>query len=134
MIINVLTLFPEMFAAVTEQSILGRATNRGILDIRLINIRDYSLDKHNRTDDTPFGGGAGMVMNAEPVFRSLNVINAKGKRILYLSPKGKLLDQVLIEDLSREEELVLLCGHYEGVDQRIIDYWQMEEVSIAIIS
>lgn len=130
MIINVLTLFPEMFVAVTEHSILGRATNKGILDIRLINIRDYTLDKHNRTDDTPFGGGAGMVMNAEPVFRSLNAINAKGKRILYLSPKGKLLDQVLIEDLSREEELVLLCGHYEGVDQRIIDHWQMEEVSV----
>ncbi|MDD4582626.1 MAG: tRNA (guanosine(37)-N1)-methyltransferase TrmD [Eubacteriales bacterium] len=130
MIINVLTLFPEMFVAVTEQSILGRATSKGILDIRLINIRDYTLDKHNRTDDTPFGGGAGMVMGAEPVFRSLDAIDAKGKRILYLSPKGKLLDQVLIEDLSREEELVLLCGHYEGVDQRIIDHWQMEEVSI----
>ena len=130
MIIDVLTLFPEMFTPVTEQSILGRASEKEILDIRLTNIRDYTLDKHNRTDDTPFGGGAGMVMTVEPVFRSLEAISAKGKRIIYMSPKGKLLDQALIEELSNEQELVLVCGHYEGVDQRIIDDWEMEEVSV----
>lgn len=130
MIINVLTLFPEMFVPVTEQSILGRANEKRILDIRLTNIRDYTLDKHNKTDDTPFGGGAGMIMSAEPVFRSLEAISAKGKRIIYMSPKGKLLNRTIIEELSREEELVLLCGHYEGVDQRVIDYWEMEEISV----
>ena len=130
MIINVLTLFPEMFVPVTEQSILGRANEKRILDIRLTNIRDYTLDKHNKTDDTPFGGGAGMIMSAEPVFRSLEAISAKGKRIIYMSPKGRLLNRSIIEELSHEDELVLLCGHYEGVDQRVIDYWEMEEISV----
>lgn len=130
MIIYVLTLFPDMFVPVTEKSILGRAAEKEILDIRLVNIRDYTLDRHNRTDDTPFGGGAGMVMSAEPVFRSLEAISAEGKRIIYMSPKGRLLNQSLIRELSGEDELVLLCGHYEGVDQRIIDHWNMEEVSI----
>ena len=130
MIIDVLTLFPEMFAPVTTHSILGRAVENGILDIRLTNIRDYTLDRHNRTDDTPFGGGAGMVMSAEPVFRALEAIRAAGKRLLYMSPKGRLLDQNLVRELSFEKELVILCGHYEGVDQRILDYWNPEEVTI----
>lgn len=128
--IDVLTLFPDMFRPVTEESILGRASEHGILDIRLTNIRDYTLDKHKKTDDYPFGGGAGMVMYAEPIFRSLEAVEAKGKRILYMSPRGRILDQQLIEELSLQEELVILCGHYEGVDQRALDYWEMEEVSI----
>lgn len=128
--IDVLTLFPEMFAPVTEQSILGRARENQLLDVRLTNIRDYSLDKHKKTDDYPFGGGAGMVMSAEPVFRSLDAIEAQGKRILYMSPRGRMLDHALIEELAEEPELVILCGHYEGVDQRILDYWKMEEVSV----
>ncbi len=128
--INILTQFPEMFAPITSESILGRAVEKGILEIKLINIRDYSTDKHNRTDDTPFGGGAGMVMLCQPAFDALNDIKAEGKRILYMSPRGKMLNQALIEDLSTESEITILCGHYEGVDQRIIDYWNMEEVSI----
>lgn len=128
--IDVLTLFPDMFKPVTEQSILGRAAENGILDIQLTNIRDYTLDKHNKTDDYPFGGGAGMVMYAEPIFRSLEALGAGGKRILYMSPRGKILDQQMIEELAVEKELVILCGHYEGVDQRALDYWNMEEVSI----
>jgi tRNA (guanine37-N1)-methyltransferase len=128
--IDVLTLFPEMFTPVTEESILGRAGENGILDIRLTNIRDYSLDKHKKADDYPFGGGAGMVMLAAPVFGALESIGAKGKRILYMSPRGKLLDKEMISGLSQLEELVILCGHYEGVDQRILDYWGMEEVSV----
>ncbi len=127
--IHVLTLFPGMFPPVT-QSILGRAGEKGLLNIQVTNIRDYTLDKHNRTDDTPFGGGAGMVMSPEPAFRALEAIGAQGKRILYPSPRGKVLDQTLIEDLSKQDELVILCGHYEGVDQRILDHWGMEEVSI----
>lgn len=128
--IEVLTLFPEMFKPVTEESILGRAGENGILDIRLTNIRDYSQDKHKKADDYPFGGGAGMVMLADPVFRALNEAGAKKKRIIYMSPRGKLLDKDLITELSQEKELVLLCGHYEGIDQRIIDYWEMEEISV----
>ena len=121
--IDVLTLFPEMFGPVTEESILGRARENGILDIRLTDIREYSQDKHRKADDCPFGGGAGMVMLADPAFRALNAVGARGKRIIYMSPRGRILDQELVSELSREEEIVILCGHYEGVDQRIIDYW-----------
>ncbi len=125
-----LTLFPEMFSPVTEHSILGRAREKQILDIQLTNIRDYSLDKHKKTDDYPFGGGAGMVMSADPVFRSLEAVEAAGKRMIYMSPRGRMLDHALIQELSQESELVLLCGHYEGIDQRIIDHWDMEEISV----
>ena len=128
--INVLTLFPDMFKPVTEQSILGRAKENGILDIRLTDIRDYSLDKHKKVDDYPFGGGAGMVMMADPVFNSLNAINAKGKKIIYMSPRGKVLNHELICELAINEELVILCGHYDGIDQRIIEHWNMLEISV----
>ena len=127
--IDVLTLFPEMFAAV-KTSMLGRAEKNGILDINLLNIRDYTLDKHNRVDEYPFGGGVGMLMQADPIFRSLQAVNAADKKIVYMSPKGKILDQDKIKELSEEENLVVLCGHYEGIDQRILDYWDIEEVSI----
>lgn len=127
--INVLTLFPEMFSAVTG-SILGRAADKGILEFNFINIRDFSLDKHKKADDYTFGGGPGLVMLAEPIFGALEHIGARGKKILYMSPRGKVLDHSKIEALSGEEELTILCGHYEGVDQRVLDYWGMEEVSI----
>ncbi|MGI6752268.1 MAG: tRNA (guanosine(37)-N1)-methyltransferase TrmD [Anaerovoracaceae bacterium] len=138
--ITVLTLFPEMFGPVISHSILGRANKKGIIRVETVNIRDYTLDKHNRTDDTPFGGGAGMVMSAEPIYRALEDIckgnneecdgENKTKRLIYLSPRGRRLNQSLIEELSGEKELVLLCGHYEGVDQRVLDGWGFEEVSI----
>jgi len=135
--IHVLTLFPEMFTPVTEASILGKAGEKGILDINLINIRDYSNDKHSKADDTPFGGGVGMVMLADPIFGALRSIapetsdeEIKKKKILYMSPRGRHLNQKMIEDMAREEEMVILCGHYEGVDQRVLEYWDMEEVSI----
>lgn len=127
--IDILTLFPEMFTAVNS-SILGKAGEKGILDIRLTNIRDYSTDKHNKADDYPFGGGVGMVMLADPVFRAMEAVQARGKHAIYMSPRGKILDQEKIQQLAAEEELVILCGHYEGVDQRILDYWEMEEISI----
>lgn len=127
--IDILTLFPEMFTAV-KSSILGKAEEKGLLDIRLTNIRDYSLDKHCRADDYPFGGGVGMVMLADPIFRAMEAVEAEGKKVLYMSPRGKILDQAKIEALAKEEELVILCGHYEGVDQRVLDYWNAEEVSI----
>jgi len=128
--INVLTLFPEMFTAVTTSSILGRAAESGLLTITLTNIRDYTLDKHKRVDDTPFGGGVGMVMTADPIFRSLEATGASGKKAVYMSPRGKILDHDKIKALSDEEELFILCGHYEGVDERILGYWNMEEISI----
>ncbi len=128
--IDILTLFPEMFTAVTQSSILGKAGEKGIININLINIRDYSKDKHNKADDTPFGGGPGMVMLADPIFGALEAAEAGKKRVIYMSPRGRVLDQELITELTEEEELVILCGHYEGVDQRAIDYWNMEEISI----
>lgn len=127
--INVLTLFPEMFTAVTG-SILGRACEKGILQFQFINIRDFSNDKHKKVDDYPFGGGPGMVMMADPIFGALHSIGAQGKKILYMSPRGKTLDKEKIQELAEEEELTILCGHYEGVDQRALDYFDMEEVSI----
>jgi len=128
--IDVLTIFPEMFSSVTQESIIGRANKSGILEINLVNIRDFSNDKHNKVDDSPFGGGAGMVMKAEPFFGALESINAKGKRIIYLSPKGKILDQEKVTELSLMEEIILLCGHYEGIDERIIEHWDIEEISV----
>lgn len=127
--IDVLTIFPEMFTAV-KSSILGKAEERGILDINLINIRDYTLDKHKKVDDYPFGGGVGMLMQAEPIFRSLEGVGAKVGEIIYMSPKGKKLNKDKVMELSKRERLIILCGHYEGVDQRAIDYWNMEEISI----
>ncbi len=130
MIIHVLTLFPGMFPPVLSESMLGKANEKGILELDIIDIRDFTLNKHKKTDDTPFGGGAGMVMNADPIFRALENIHVQEKRILYMSPRGKLLDQSMIEELAELDELTILCGHYEGVDQRVLDHWNMEEVSI----
>ena len=117
-----------MFTAVTESSILGKAGEKGILDVRLINIRDFTKDKHRKTDEYPFGGGVGMVMTAQPIFDALRSLDA-GK-IIYMSPRGKILDQQKIEELAEMEEITILCGHYEGVDQRVLDEWKMEEISI----
>ena len=128
--INVLTLFPEMFTAVTESSILGKAAEKGILDINLINIRDFSKDRHNKADDTPYGGGVGMVMFCQPIFDALRSIGAEEKKIIYMSPRGSVLNQGKIEELASLDEMTVLCGHYEGVDQRVLDYWNMEEISI----
>lgn len=128
--INVLTLFPNMFAPVVSESMLGKANEKGILSLNIIDIRDFSSNKHNKADDTPFGGGVGMVMTAEPIFGALESICARDKKIIFMSPRGKLLDQDMIEKLSEEKELTILCGHYEGVDERVIDFWNMEEVSV----
>ncbi len=129
MIINILTIFPSMFNPL-EESLLGRAMEKGTLDIRVMDIRQFSTDKHRKTDDYPFGGGAGMLMTAEPIFNAMKAIGGEGKRNIYLSPRGKHLDQNFIMKAAKEKEITLLCGHYEGVDQRVIDYWNMEEVSI----
>ncbi|MEF2834182.1 MAG: tRNA (guanosine(37)-N1)-methyltransferase TrmD [Clostridia bacterium] len=126
--INILTLFPEMFTPLQE-SMLGRAREKGILGINLINIRDYTEDKHNRVDDTPFGGGAGMVMQVQPILSAYRENHLQGP-CLYMSPRGKMLNGEMAESLSRQEEITILCGHYEGVDQRALDLLQAEEVTI----
>lgn len=128
--IEVLSLFPEMFQGSIQSSILGKAIQRGLLSVHVTDIRDFTLDKHNRVDDTPFGGGAGMVMMADPIFRCLEAVEAKGKKIVYMSPKGPILDLKKIEELSRQEELLILCGHYEGIDERVLQGWDIEEISI----
>ncbi|MDE7159171.1 MAG: tRNA (guanosine(37)-N1)-methyltransferase TrmD, partial [Clostridiales bacterium] len=128
--ITVLTLFPEMFSALNE-SILGRAQRDGKVQIEIVNIRDYTEDKHLKCDDYPFGGGAGMVMMAQPVGSAIDAVDPEHKaRRIYLSPKGKTLKQEKVFSLVEEEHLVLLCGHYEGVDQRAIDLYIDEELSI----
>lgn len=131
---DVLTLFPEMFKCLQE-SIIGKATEKGIININLINIRDFSKNKHKKVDDTPYGGGAGMVMMPDVVYDAYNFVannsnSAKKAKVIYMSPQGKRLNQEKVEELSKEEQLIILCGHYEGVDQRVIDEIVDEEISI----
>ena len=126
---DVLTLFPEMFQAI-KQSILGRAEEKNLIQINLINIRDFSKDKHKKVDDTPYGGGAGMVMRADVVYDAYESVQNENAKVIYLTPQGKKLDQKKVEELSKEKHLILLCGHYEGIDQRVIDKIVDEEISI----
>lgn len=126
---NVLTLFPEMFEPI-KQSVIGKAVEKNIVEINLINIRDFSKDKHKKVDDTPYGGGAGMVMRPDVVYDAYKSIEDSKTKVIYLSPQGKTLNQKMVEELSKEESLTLLCGHYEGIDQRVLDKIVDEEVSI----
>ena len=126
---NVLTLFPEMFSALDE-SIIGRGKEKGLIDINLINIRDFSKDKHKKVDDTPYGGGAGMVMEPTVVYDAFKSIQDENAKVIYLSPQGKTLNQQIVQNLAKEESITLLCGHYEGIDQRVIDEIVDEEISI----
>lgn len=128
--INVLTLFPEMYDSL-KSSIIGRALNNGLFDLEIVNIRDYSLDKHKKTDDTPYGGGAGMVMTPQPAHDAINAVDPDHicKRI-YLSPKGTTLNQEKVIELSKCDNILLFNGSYEGLDQRVIDLDIDEELSI----
>ncbi len=131
--IYILTLFPEMFAGPFSASIIKRARERGLLEINLVNIRDFSKNKHRTVDDAPFGGGAGMVMSAEPVFEAVDWVkgqNVEPGRIILLSPAGRSFQQALAWELSREENLILICGHYEGVDERVREHLVTDEISI----
>lgn len=127
--IDILTLFPEMFETLNH-SILERAQKNNLLKINVQNIRDFSKDKHKKVDDTPFGGGAGMVMTCQPLFDAINSVKTDGAKIVYMSPKGKLLKQNVVVELSKCEHIIIVCGHYEGIDQRVIDHFDMEEISI----
>ena len=126
---DVLTLFPEMFSALNE-SIIGKAQEKHLIEIKCTNIRDFSKDKHKKVDDTPYGGGAGMVMMPDVVYDAYESVKTPESKVIYLSPQGKTLNQQTVEELSKEKHLILLCGHYEGIDQRVIDKIVDEEISI----
>jgi len=126
---DILTLFPEMFEPL-KQSIIGRAINQNLLQINLINIRDFSNDKHKKVDDTVYGGGAGMLIKPDVVYDAFNSVKKNNSKVIYLSPQGKTLNQEKVISLSKEEHIILICGHYEGIDQRVIDKIAPEEISI----
>ena len=129
----IMTLFPEMVMDGLHTSIIGIAVNNGLLSIEAVNIRDYAFNKHNSVDDYPYGGGAGMLMQAEPVYqcyRALEERIGKKPRVVYLSPQGKTFHQEMAEEFAKEEELVFLCGHYEGIDERVLEEIVTDYVSI----
>ena len=126
---DVLTLFPEMFEPLNT-SIIGRAVKEKLIEINLINIRDFSKDKHKKVDDTPYGGGSGMVMKPDVVYEAYKSVKDDNAKVIYMSPQGKVLNQNKVIELSKEKHLIILCGHYEGIDQRVIDKIVDEEISI----
>ncbi len=130
--IDILTLFPEMFSPL-KTSIIGRAIQNNLLDIQITNFRDYSKDKQKHVDDTPYGGGQGMVIKPEPIYDAYKAVTAdciKKPKVIYMSPKGKVLNEQIAKELSNEEHLLIICGHYEGVDERLIEEIVDEEISI----
>ena len=132
---DIMTLFPDLVERVLSESIIGRAQKSGVITVKCHNIRDYSEDKHRRVDDTPYGGGKGMLMMAPPIYNCYEAICREiepdaHRRVVYMSPRGRVFDQKKARELSELDELIILCGHYEGVDQRIIDEIVDEEISI----
>ncbi|MGL5084114.1 MAG: tRNA (guanosine(37)-N1)-methyltransferase TrmD [Clostridium sp.] len=124
--INILTLFPEMFD-IFNHSIIGKAKEKGLMEIEAVNIRDFSLNKHKKVDDYPYGGGAGMVMTPQPLISAINHCKkSNAGKVIFLGPKGKKFNQKLAEDLSKEENLIFICGHYEGIDERVYRHVDME--------
>ncbi len=128
--IDILSLFPSIAAGALAESILGRAQERGLIELHHHNLRDWATNKHKTPDDLPYGGGQGMVMKCEPIFAAVEELRSPGAHIVLLSPGGRVFDQRIAEAFSRIEHLILLCGHYEGVDQRVIDHLVDEELSI----
>ena len=140
----IMTLFPDMVMDGLNTSIIGRAMDKGLLDIEAVNIRDYAFNKHNSVDDYPYGGGAGMLMQAEPVYQCYEAVKKKieakallsnpgtrkSPRVIYLSPQGKTFNQTMAEEFAQEEDLVFLCGHYEGIDERVLNEVVTDYVSI----
>jgi len=127
---QVFTLYPEIFPGPLAKGIYGKAQNNKLWDLSVINIRDAATDKHKTVDDTPYGGGTGMLLKADVLANSLDQNVKKGERIFYLSPKGKIFDQKLAQDLSKEKSISLICGHFEGVDERVLTTRNIEEISI----
>jgi len=127
---TVLSLFPGILKGFFADSIMSRAVRRGLVDYELVNIRDYAYDKHRVCDDSPYGGGAGMVLKPEPLSRALDAVGAKGKKVVFPAPSGRPFTQRTALELSQEKEIVFICGRYEGVDQRVLDLYSCEELSI----
>ena len=132
---DVMTLFPEMVGGVLSESIIGRAQSAGIIEVKCHNIRDYSKDKHRKTDDTPYGGGMGMVMTCQPIYDCYRAIRdeipeGNSVRVIYMSPKGRVFNHDIAKELAEYDNLIFLCGHYEGVDQRVLDEIVDEDMSI----
>lgn len=128
---HILTLFPELIGQYMQESIMGRAQKSGLISCDIVNIRDHTTDRHHKVDDYPYGGGAGMVMQAQPIYDAWrSVSQGKKMRCIYLSPQGRVFDQDMAKELAREEELVFLCGHYEGVDERVLEEIVTDQVSI----
>jgi len=128
--VKIITLFPEFFASPLSTGLLGKAVQSGILSVECVNLRDYSEGSYNQCDDYPYGGGSGMVLMPGPLFRALDMVKAGPAKVLLTTPSGALLDQETVKKLSREEELCIVCGHYEGIDQRVVDRYVDWEISI----
>lgn len=127
---DVVTLFPELIDVYTSNGIIGRAVENGMFEIGYVNLRDYSEDKHKKVDDYPYGGGPGMLLKPEPMFNALDAIKKQNSYVIYLSPKGNLFNQKKAKELSEKEHIILVAGHYEGIDQRIVDKYVDEEISM----
>lgn len=127
--IDILTLFPESFAPFKE-SIISRAQKNGVIEINIINIRDFTLDKHKKCDDTPFGGGAGMLMSVQPVYDAVKSVLTDKSKVVYPSPSGRVFNSAISQQLAQNEHLIFICGHYEGIDQRLIELFEADEISI----
>lgn len=127
--IDILTLFPESFAPFKE-SIISRAQKNGVIEINIINIRDFTLDKHKKCDDAPFGGGAGMLMSVQPVYDAVKSVLTDKSKVVYPSPSGRVFNSAISQQLAQNEHLIFICGHYEGIDQRLIELFDADEISI----
>lgn len=127
---TVLTLFPEFINSMLDYSIIRRALDRDLISLEPVNIRDFAVNKHGQVDDYPYGGGQGMVMMVEPIYNAINSVRDEKSHVVYLSPQGRVLDQNVVKELKEKEHIVLLCGHYEGIDERIIENFVDEEISI----
>lgn len=128
--IDIVTLFPDMVRSFFENSIMAKAVEKGLVSYKIVNFRDFATDRHHTCDDIPYGGGAGMVIKLGPLSEALESLDAHSKRVIFPSPSGKLFTQAYAEDLSKEENLLFICGHYEGIDQRVIDEYVDDEISI----
>ena len=128
--ITILTLFPDFINSIKNYGVLGKAIEKGIFELEVLNIRDFSKDKHNKVDDEIYGGGAGMLMAVQPVFDAINFSKTDTSKVIFLSPQGEVLTQKKCKELSNIEHLILLCGHYEGIDSRVINNYVDEEISV----
>jgi len=130
MLLEAITLFPEIVTVPMSTSIMGRAQDKGLIEVRVHQLRDHGLGRHRQVDDTPYGGGPGMVLRPEPLFELFEKIDQPAARVIYLSPAGSPFNQATAQRLAQESHLIFLCGHYEGIDQRVIDTWVDEEISL----